>query len=1722
MDRFEFTNADYSKQYILNGLSAMPGGFFIYTADKDEKILYANEALLRLFECENESEFIEHTDGCFRGIVYPEDIDLVEESIVEQIKSDDNQIAQVHYRILTKTGKIKYVENYGRYYDDPKEGPLYYVFVSAAQVRLDNLTHLPNAEYFMELAEEGEKRIVSRGNIPVVMAFDLTGMKSFNSKYGHDEGDKLLIEFSDILKNTFGTEHCARFGEDHFYAYTEMIDIEETLNVLIAQLNEINEGKTLAVKIGLFKFDPSISVSAQCDRAKIACNVRKGTYGSGYTWFDDQMSRDYMKNEYIISHLDQALADGWIKLFFQPVVRALSGKLCNVEALVRWEDPKLGMIPPNDFIPLLEANGISYKLDMFVVRRATDILQRRLRSGEPVVPVSVNISKADFDACDPVNVITTALDERGIRRSFICVEITESALMGNNEVIKKAIERFHDAGIEVWMDDFGSGYSSLNILKDFNFDEIKIDMAFLKNFNDKSKQILINAIHMAKDLGIHTLAEGVETKEQLEFLKSIGCEKVQGYYYGKPQAPMDAIANLRRKGIHAETRELATFYQKTGLINLVSESPLALMIYNGSEFRIIYENENFSETMEQMGIIGLEDTEICLNHPEYMIGRKFRYLADKAVNSMDTETMIMSIGNRYYNINFRMVSECRQGSMIVVMIDRTYYDEQRKKTEQNEAIMRSLFGIYDSIYLVDFENDVRTVVSSNLPYEKNGEKIYHLNTFYDDYRARFIYVDDLEAWRELVNEENFIKRLKYTGRGYFTEILRIKKDDGSYQWTEFLIMSEDGPEGRKYIVCVKPAEIEDCDHKSEVVDKMTGFFKSEKDSQAGREGLLWHNFVNESNLKIFWKDIDRRFLGASRRFMEYYGFNSLDDFVGKNDEEVGWHVNDAPYKHDELSVIEKGEIILNSQGQNIVDGVMHNMSASKFPIYKNGKIVGLVGYVLDLDEDINSINKDNMGAVTDTLTGFMNSKGIQDVSARLDDNYRTNGEDYTYAVISVEDYKDIQNDYGIDVAKNLIKECADTIRNLFDPTVTLSRAFGCEFTICDRNVCDDNLMELIKVCTEKIRSIKEIDGIPCSLRVRYGVAQGSEVDSVFEVWELAHNRLTYKDVDESEGMIMPDVYNDLPLACVICRPILDESGENVVDAEYEFVNKKYCEIIGCSKDEIVGQTYLKKFPYSSKKWVDSVYRSSRGEYVTGRAYDGATEHWLDFTSAPSSETGSAIIAFTIADNAQEEKDRMTAGHITDEAIIRIAKILNGKNSYEEALTKALKELKRVINAVRFYIISTDRKNYYVLAQLPLDNMNRSIMSKDEQDYKYISQWEKVLETDNSVVIDYPEKIMEDQPYLYRYMTEGDIHNYMAVPLYEEEHLMGYLCVENYERDTSIDIKKLMETISYFIAARITNHKLFDSEIRARLEKDIVAKDWFTDDVGINIARILYSNERFDTAIERVFDELSKVICADRLFIHVISGNQFTRIFEWCAEDTKALIDAVQKLDFGSYREYIEELFETNDSVLIEDVEELKEYSQDFYEQLKKQGTLRLMIAPLYSEGELIGLVGAENYELEASIDARKILETVSYFIAFKVANQYFYKKMSRTDTLTGVKNINAIFDMREKIKAMSIPVGVVYMSIDGLKKVNRQNGRTKGDNLLKEAAKLLSDTFGVDNVYRTGGDEFSVFILEITEEDFNGKKNDLEMRLINFNEVKYSIECKWCSDSDKIDDLFSN
>ena len=243
------------------------------------------------------------------------------------------------------------------------------------------------------------------------------------------------------------------------------------------------------------------------------------------------------KRKYLLENIDRATAEGWIQVYYQPIVYSDSGKICDEEALARWIDPVEGFLSPADFISALEEADLIYKLDLYVLEQVLKKILSRMSAKEDVVPQSINLSRSDFKTCDIVEEIRKRVDDAGVERHMISIEITEGIIGENFDYMKEQISRFQNLGFQVWMDDFGSGYSSLNVLHSVSFDLIKFDQSFTKKLTEgeRGRIILKDMMKMAESLRVDTICEGVETEEQALFLKEIGCSKQQGYYYGKPR-----------------------------------------------------------------------------------------------------------------------------------------------------------------------------------------------------------------------------------------------------------------------------------------------------------------------------------------------------------------------------------------------------------------------------------------------------------------------------------------------------------------------------------------------------------------------------------------------------------------------------------------------------------------------------------------------------------------------------------------------------------------------------------------------------------------------------------------------------------------------------------------------------------------------------------------------------------------------------------------------------------------------------------------------------------------------------------------------------------------------------------------------------------------------------------------------------------------------------------
>lgn len=531
----------------------IPGTLLVYKANETEDVIFISDDISRIFECDSAADFMRFTGGSFANIVYPEDIEEVNSIIREQIKLTGGY-DYVTYRIITKNGRIKRVEDWGKMVHDEELGDLFYVYLHDMDLRdkltelsgqkapepeeqtTDELTGLSNMRYFRANAPAKIAEFLEQGKHPHCIYFNIRNFHTYNETYGFSGGDRMLRSIARIIQETFPFGLSARFVDDHFVVITAQEDLTEKILRLGVRVNNIRRGVIVELKAGIYAIkDSKLDISVMCDCARMACDSIKREYGTTVQYYDGKIDENFQLQEHILASFTDALDNGRIKVYLQPVVDVETGKIASYEALTRWEDALYGRLSPANFLYVLEEQHLIHRLDGFVIEKVCEELKRRKDSGEAIVPVSMNLSRLDFELTDIVSVIEDAVEKNGIHQDMLRFELTESLIAVDMDAMKLEADRLRRHGFKVWMDAFGAGYSSLKVLKDFTLDGLKIDMDMIKSINDERSHIIIAAvIEMARKLGIPALSKGVETREQLKFLKEAGCDLAQGYLFGRP------------------------------------------------------------------------------------------------------------------------------------------------------------------------------------------------------------------------------------------------------------------------------------------------------------------------------------------------------------------------------------------------------------------------------------------------------------------------------------------------------------------------------------------------------------------------------------------------------------------------------------------------------------------------------------------------------------------------------------------------------------------------------------------------------------------------------------------------------------------------------------------------------------------------------------------------------------------------------------------------------------------------------------------------------------------------------------------------------------------------------------------------------------------------------------------------------------------------------------
>ena len=385
-----------------------------------------------------------------------------------------------------------------------------------------------------------------------IVFFDILRFKAINDMFGITEGDRLLIYIADYISSVSDCESVAsRIGSDRFAVFLRKSgdELESFVHSYLDAIADYELASEIVSNVGVYVIDDEqLSVDAMLDRAILAQSSVKGSYANKYSYYNEALRNAMISEQEITGMMTTALAEEQFVVYFQPQYNHSNGKLVGAEALVRWCHPERGMIMPNTFIPIFEKNGFISKLDLFVFEQVCIFQKKCVDDGVAVVPISVNLTRYDLFQYGFIDQLENIRSKYGVESSLIRIEITETAIVGSNQHAADIIEKLHNYGYVVEMDDFGSGYSSLNVLKDIKMDILKLDMRFLdqEETNSRGGVVLSTIIRMARWLNLPVIAEGVERLHQADYLRSIGCYYMQGYLYSKP-VPQDEYEEILKQ-----------------------------------------------------------------------------------------------------------------------------------------------------------------------------------------------------------------------------------------------------------------------------------------------------------------------------------------------------------------------------------------------------------------------------------------------------------------------------------------------------------------------------------------------------------------------------------------------------------------------------------------------------------------------------------------------------------------------------------------------------------------------------------------------------------------------------------------------------------------------------------------------------------------------------------------------------------------------------------------------------------------------------------------------------------------------------------------------------------------------------------------------------------------------------------------------------------------------
>lgn len=671
----------------------------------------------------------------------------------------------------------------------------------------DTLTGIYNREFFLKKVEI--KLLNATKDNYYLVLFDIAHFKVINDLFGRNIGDLILQRFAELLNEIY--QEDALFGRleaDHFGLCIKISDfhVEDVINYLEKELNEIISNYEITIHVGIYIIhDTTVSVELMCDRARLALTHVKDNYLKKYAIYGDELRRALLREQQIVSEMNTALEEGQFQFYLQPVFSIASSSPICAEALVRWMHPIEKMIPPDKFIPIFEKNGFITKLDYYIWESVCQFLHNRIKMGKEVIPISVNISRINLYNPNFFNIICDLVKKYEMDPKYLRLEITESAYMDNAKQLSELVQKLREKGFLVLMDDFGSGYSSLNMLMDIPVDILKLDMRFMGSVGNSGRaaNLLTSVVRMAKWLDIDVLAEGVETKAQLDFLRGIACDKIQGYYYSRP-LPIEEFDKLMEEKRYLQVKkEDDTINKQFDLSAFLNSSEVANVIFNGiidglgiyeldnNKLEVLRVNDGYYEIMGTTPEVVFSDTKDAFMHVHKEDKPLLLEACKKAYKSKSIQNIHIRRFNEnkhvlYLSLKIRFIGNRENRQLFFFSICDVTEKRNKDLERRMNQYMKEIFSQYDEIVRMDFLANRYQLI-----YKKVGDKSRigidrkGLRSALIKFINKWIYVEDQKEAHEIFY--NIDKKINKYGV-YIWKYRFLSKTTSEVQFCESVIL----------------------------------------------------------------------------------------------------------------------------------------------------------------------------------------------------------------------------------------------------------------------------------------------------------------------------------------------------------------------------------------------------------------------------------------------------------------------------------------------------------------------------------------------------------------------------------------------------------------------------------------------------------------------------------------------------------------------------------------------------------------------------------------------------------------------------------------------------------------------------------------------------------------------------------------------------------------------